>query len=377
MKRFNAGFSMVELMVGILISMLLSLAVAGSARFLSAQAKVSTGTNSVLESLSIGSRVLASGIRMAGFGIADCSNIVLKSARYSGVDAKFPFAAITAGANDKVSDSMTLLFGDSNTGISKTLLTSAAGNTFKVPYKGNLKAGELALITNPAAYDATTNPFTMGPCNIYGVAKVEHITDVPPATDSFDILGTDHTGNQWTNNTAPVADSAVYGLSSFKWLTFSVDANNALVERDNINNANGAPTTIVDDVVMLKLYYGLNDGTFVPATGNYTVANLQAAPATALGLRSVRIFMVARSPVVSVKDEDGTCAITTAAPTSWVGGPTIDLSSNADWKCYRYKTVDMIVPLKNINLMGAISNGGAAGAGGAGGTGQGGTAISP
>ena len=39
---------------------------------------------------------------------------------------------------------------------------------------------------------------------------------------------------------------------------------------------------------------------------------------------------------------------TPAAPTAWAGGPALDLTADPDWQCYRYKTLLLTIPLKNM-----------------------------
>jgi type IV pilus assembly protein PilW len=45
---------------------------------------------------------------------------------------------------------------------------------------------------------------------------------------------------------------------------------------------------------------------------------------------------------------DGPCDATTTAPQAWADGPALDLSADPDWQCYRYKTLMLTIPLKNI-----------------------------
>ncbi len=49
------------------------------------------------------------------------------------------------------------------------------------------------------------------------------------------------------------------------------------------------------------------------------------------------------------------CDATKVPPTSWDGGPALDLSSNPDWQCYRYRTFSLVIPLKNVVFGGLTS----------------------
>lgn len=110
---------------------------------------------------------------------------------------------------------------------------------------------------------------------------------------------------------------------------------------------------ISDGIALLKGEYGTDaDGDGVINAGEWT----QAAPANVLSVLAVRIAVVARSaqpekPSVA----GGVCDTTTVFPT-WIGSAALplDLSGNAglavgdDWKCYRYKTFENTVPLRNV-----------------------------
>jgi type IV pilus assembly protein PilW len=45
---------------------------------------------------------------------------------------------------------------------------------------------------------------------------------------------------------------------------------------------------------------------------------------------------------------NGPCDATQEAPETWTGGPAIDLSADPDWQCYKYKTLLLTIPLKNM-----------------------------
>ena len=71
---------------------------------------------------------------------------------------------------------------------------------------------------------------------------------------------------------------------------------------------------------------------------------------------AVRLAIVARSAVKEKADSSGTCVTTTTTSVnmpSWSGG-TIDVSknpdgtANPDWQCYRYKTFETVIPLRNL-----------------------------
>ena len=76
---------------------------------------------------------------------------------------------------------------------------------------------------------------------------------------------------------------------------------------------------------------------------------------------AVRMAVVARSPSMEKPNANGVCDITidtavagrTVNKPTWAGGDidaskSPDGSANPNWKCYRYKTFESIIPLRNL-----------------------------
>ena len=334
----HRGFSMVELMVGIVISMLVVLAVAGTAQFLEIQKHITVGKNSTLESLAITSNTLEEDIRMAGFGLSSCPVTHLVSS--NDTEDLTRAVTVTMGADNKSSDTLQLVYGDSQFGIAKSFLTAMTANNFNVNYAGQLTAGSLALIS-----DGTS-------CDVYFI----NASPVQNATgNSYTVAygGKDTYNNSWTDATVRNAGAMVIGFNGIKNLTYSLSGTSLQV-KDAV--AGTAATMVSDNIVMVRFYYGLLDGSFVAANSknnagtDYSPAGLTATPANLTNIKSIRMFIVARSPVLNKTDSSGNCTTTSSAPLSWTGGPVIDLSATANWGCYRYSTSDLIVPLKNVLL---------------------------
>ena len=115
-----------------------------------------------------------------------------------------------------------------------------------------------------------------------------------------------------------------------------------------------ATAVIADGIALMKAQYGTDanaDGIIQP--GEWTTA----APANPLTVLAVRLVVVARSaqpekPSVA----GGACDTTIVAPT-WSGtaltpllltGQADLLAAGDDWKCYRYKTFENTVYLRNL-----------------------------
>lgn len=116
-----------------------------------------------------------------------------------------------------------------------------------------------------------------------------------------------------------------------------------------VSDVNGV---ISDGIALLKAQYGTDaNGNGVIDTNEWT----QAVPANVLSVLAMRIAVVARSAQPEKPSVvGGACDTTTASPT-WIGSAAVplDLSGNIglvgdDWKCYRYKTFENTVPLRNV-----------------------------
>jgi len=124
--------------------------------------------------------------------------------------------------------------------------------------------------------------------------------------------------------------------------TFSV-TNNAQFMSD----VNGI---IADGIVLMKAEYGTD------ANGDGVVSNNEwsfAAPANPMQVLAMRVVIVARSAQPEKPSGGGTVCNTTTVSPIWAGG-TLDLSGNIglaagdDWKCYRYKTFEVSIPMRNV-----------------------------
>ncbi len=127
--------------------------------------------------------------------------------------------------------------------------------------------------------------------------------------------------------------------------TITVNANAQLV-----SDVNGV---ISDGIVLMKAEYGTDvNGNGVIDAGEWT----QVPPANVLTVYAVRIAVVARSAQPEKPSVAGGACDTTTVPPTWIDSVALplNLSGNVglaagdDWKCYRYKTFENTVPLRNV-----------------------------
>jgi type IV pilus assembly protein PilW len=142
------------------------------------------------------------------------------------------------------------------------------------------------------------------------------------------------------------AGAKLYNLGRIPAQTIYSISNSQLMTQDVFTGA--AATPIVDGIVQLQAEYGRD--TTMP-TMDWTVDVWDTTtPANSDGWKrivAVRLALVARSGLRE-KPEAGVCNATEAQPT-WTGG-TLTLTNDADgtsWRCYRYRTYETVVPLRN------------------------------
>ena len=136
--------------------------------------------------------------------------------------------------------------------------------------------------------------------------------------------------------------------------TYSIsNVNELLVEELAVA---GAPLPLMPDIVNLQAQYGFDARLGNPPDKQVTIWQDSMIDADKNGIAgdsgdiarmvAVRIAVVARSGQQEKFNSEGGCDTTTVAPT-WANG-SIDVSMIPNWQCYRYKTFETIVPLRNM-----------------------------
>lgn len=347
MRYRQQGGGMVEIMVGLAIGLVTLLTIYSSLAFYQATKRSAVSGNSALANALAGIELIANDVRLAGLGLT--ANNSLACTRWNA------FFNGTAVANNRLvmpvhvqagsfsSDNITVMFGDSvSGGAPARLLTDMTSPTSEVTV--SVAAGAQA-----AGVGVLANPGSNMPCTLIGITGV--IT-----TPSSSIVRHD-SGSSPFNPPNPSAvyqqapaypqDAVLMTVNTFRWVTWRV--NNFVLER--VDNITGQVEQIADNVVQLHAEYGVTDGVsnaidaWVPATGawsNLTAANVQR-------IRALRLAVVARSLQRERNlDAAGDCQTTVTPPTLWAGGMSANLSQIPNWRCYRYRVVKTVVPLKNV-----------------------------
>jgi type IV pilus assembly protein PilW len=363
--KTQRGFSLVELMVGLVIGLLATLVILQMFALFEGQKRTTTSGSDAQENGLVALLTMERDIRMAGVGLANSSILSCATLQTyynsnatgsTGGSVFSSFAPIQITDGGAGSDQISLLFGDSlRAGVAATITNTMPNPSadLDVSSTAGFNQGDLVIVSDgstcrlvqisqvqAAAFKIQHNFSSSGPsynCNANCMAN----TMIPAWTNSFP-------------SGSNVFDMGSITQRSYQVATSTSPPTSVL----QVTDLNAAATPIVSDIVNIQAQYGIaNSGSqqvncWVNATngGNACDAGNWAAPSGAniQRIKAVHIAVVARSSL-SEKPSSGTiCDATTTAPTSWSGGPTINLSSDPNWQCYRYKVYQTIVPLRNI-----------------------------
>jgi type IV pilus assembly protein PilW len=366
----QAGFSLVELMVGMVIGLIAVFIITNVFNTFENQKRITTGTADAQTNASIGLFTIQREIQFAGFGLpifdgdpadsAASNNSALRCAvnnnmvsYYNGalqgtsIDI-FPIV-ITNGAGDSGSDDITIRYGDSPNGGIPTQIFSLASPEFGVANTLGCNNGDLALYVN-----GTT-------------CATDRVNDTNLTFDTTHVTLTTTTG---MGNSGRLSC-----LGNFTQTVFGVNANQELTR-------NGNP--VMSEIVNLQAQYGISAlpasneiVTWVNATGVWaapgnTNATCSATVSNRNCIRAVRVAVVSRNnQLENAVVTPGCSSLITANPTglcSWPGtpavagpplvaavpAPAIDLTATANWNRYRYRVYETIIPIRNMTFSGAL-----------------------
>jgi len=346
----QAGFSLVEIMVGMVIGLLATLVIMQVFSVFEGQKRSTTGNADAQTNGSIALYSIQREALMAGFGLTafDVGNSPLRCAAFTpaGTDIS-PVAITDGGAAAGASDSVTIRYGSTQMGAVPIRINGLAGTIAGVDNNLGCRVGDVALIVDGANCAVTS---VTGPTDI----ALNPVPSAPPDTTHIQLTS--------AAGVAVGANLACMG----GWGSFVFAVNNNQLER------NGTP--IQADIVNIQAQYGISATVnsnrvtqWVDASG----ATWGAVPLAAADrnlIKSIRIAVVARNGLwekevvttacssLTAASPTGLCAwdATSAEPTIASPAPAIDLSNTADWDHYRYRVFETIIPLRNVIWAGNV-----------------------
>ena len=355
LSHHQAGFSLVEILVGLVIGLLATLVIMQVFTVFEGQKRTTGGAADAQTNGSIALFMITKELQMAGFGMIagynspfDCEPA---STNYgaTGITSISPITITDGGAAAGASDIVTIRYGNSPSGGIPSLITDApTGND--VPIDNNLgcKVNDVALIVNGTTCNLTT---VTGPTDI----ATPPVPSTPPKIATVTLQSV----------TGAAANSYLACLGAWNTVTYQANPNYVASPTDNEAHMERNNAPAVADIVNIQAQYGISAANnsnlvvqWVDAAGGW------AAPAVTdrNRIKAVRIAVVARSGLLEKEDvttgcssltadnPTGLCAwsATSASPSVASPAPAIDLSNDPDWMRYRYRVYQTIIPLRNI-----------------------------
>lgn len=368
MNNLNKGFSLVEIMVGLVIGMIAMLVMLEMFRAFEGQKRTTTGGADAQSNGAIALYMIERDVRMAGWG--------LNASTYSSCNVSYSYCDGSASCGGGT--------GPLDTVFASALITDggAAPDTVTIQFFANPNVDTFRIPTNTTLSGTMPQPSSelnvtsVSGCAVGGLVLVQQggnctlmkITQIqgaalklqhnPGANGEYNPPANYQNDNGWPAYTAG-ARLSCFGAAPDGPIfqrTYSVDtANRRLQRSDNTVTPVIASENISPEIFDLQAQYGVAMGAvgsqvitdWVDASGatwaTPTVANWKR-------VKALRIALVARSSQYEKPDSSGVCTTTTdAMAAQWSSWATFDTTNYpADWHCYRYKVFETTVPLRNI-----------------------------
>lgn len=387
---------MVELMVAMAIALIGTIIIFQVFEVSEGIRRTTTSGGDAQQNGAIGLYVIENDLRNAGMGFNDTPYAGCNATAYDSARAPTNFTlamvpvSISAGAGNTLPDSFSVFYGSQYVVANSTTITAAMGSAIanvKIIPSGRygFRTGDLLLLLEPGApavcelMEVTALPSSDEIAHLATAYTLDWVSTGPvgttsrfnPGGGSHQFAGVGATATRVFNIGNPYDDNGVFnynGPTSPVYNTYTVAGNNL-----NATSmfAGGAAIPIADNIVHMRALYGLDDGVnnnTVALNAFYTAGDgivdrwVDAATFDAIVpkpwqyIAAVRVVLVARSVNAEKPAGGGGCDATAAAPT-WSGTPlgvapfnfrvSLDLSADANWQCYRYKTFETTIPLRN------------------------------
>jgi len=377
--RRSPGFTLVEVLVGMVIALVGMVMMFQSMQVWEARKRTTTGGSDAQIAGSIAMFSLERDIKMAGYGFGnaiamDCDVSAFDSTRAA--PSTFTFSMVPVLIDDGAAgapDTVTVLYGSATTMSS----SQSFDNLNPPPVVGNdgfkransrsgLRAGDLVIAADSGnafcgLFEITGNASADGLTVDHGTGAYINYTNNQNVTAQSTLAADALTQlqGQFLNNSGEAryndgtakgvgSTGALFNMGTFPQLNVWQITNLRFLTVDNLLANQPAPTEAAEGIINLQAEYGVDaDGNGVITDDEWEVA----APANWQQLRAIRFALLARSQQFEQTD------VTTTAP-AWAGGAftmtnvdgTADTTpGNAnDWRRYRYRVYETIIPLRNL-----------------------------
>jgi type IV pilus assembly protein PilW len=349
--RRHKGFSLVEVMVGMVIGMIGIIVMMQLFSLTEGQKRATTGSGDAQSAGAIALYGLQRDIRQSGYGITDIRllgcNILLRAGVTLNSIAPVTINHASIPAGDPNTDTLLIVYGNSNSSPQGEVITdqtSAATPPYTV-------AALASFLVNDRVIAAPATRLT--PCSLMLDTVTGVGANVAVTTGSAGM----GQGTLFSLGQAPkVLVYAVHrgNLTVCDYMTSNCAAACTMTDGPAATavggSCNASWVPIASNVVSLRAEYGRD--TSIPMDAIVDTYD-QTTPATACGwsmAAALRLALVVRS------GQFEKTVVTAGAPV-WAGTTSatpvpINLTTEANWQNYRYKLYQTTVPLRNVSWLG-------------------------
>ncbi len=349
---YQTGFTLVEMMVGLVIGMLVTLVIVQVLSVFEAQKRSSTGSADAQTNGSIALYKISREMQNAGYPLMPYANSALECGKNGEVYREgtsiswkdISPVTIVDGGSTGGSDTITIRYGTNSAGGVPTIIgASPVGNVITL---GSLDSpgSNLGCAVNDISLIVSTTH-----CAFSTVKALSSATTPPTIT--------------LANVTAAKAEANLACLGSWNEVVYAVSSGK--LQRAGVDS--------IDDIVSIQAQYGTTSANLTNTNANFNqVVDWYDATAGsnwdwASGsfnlarrnrIKAIRIAIVARNAKKEISKVTAACSsLTSARPTglcAWAGSaadpaPKIDLSlTDSNWEYYRYRVFETIIPLRNV-----------------------------
>lgn len=349
------GFSLIELMIGLVIGLITMLVIYQVFAAFDAQKRSTASGSTAQQAGMLGMHYIERDLRQAGYGIGNPAAFGCATNAWYGAPAAlqaFAMAPVVITTDAAGNNVLTIRYGTSSNSAGPAALQVAAANQ-SVPLQ----------VMNPNQFGPGDFIFLFDP-NVPGCAIVQVSTITPAACTSNACL-INHAAAAATPYNPP-AGAAYYpgagyttsaqmmNLGTPVFTQYAINAATNGLEQTNL--LTGAVMQIADNVVGMRAQYGWDaNGDNIVAAAEYIDAAAFPAAPTALDWQhvlSVQLSILARSSLrEKIAAGAAACTTTAAAPgPAWAWGAPYIMRNDPDntsWMCYRYTGYTLTIPIRN------------------------------
>ena len=342
-QHSQRGLSIIELMVGIVVALFVSLAATSSAVMFTNSQRQGIGTGGSIVNASTALASIKSDASLAGLGFYNGATMLCPNLNLSvGASVKSDNATFTPVQvlHQPSSDQLDVIYGSIiESGTMAQLQAASDGTSAELITLLPAAVGQVAMLV-PSTDDVG------GPCTVRSVTAVAPSTATTPQVITFGNSGSYNSG-VFASTPAYSSDARITLLGDLRFNRYRIDAGNLVLEHP----MDGGSAVLVRNVMGFRVQYGITTGGVSTTLDDWvdpSGAWATLTPLTIGRVRAMRIGIMVRSPQIERRDGGGNCIATETAPQLF--GETPAALTTGDWACYRYRVSTMVVPLRNLVL---------------------------